>query len=142
MDGEQEAQDDGESKPMEPLPGSEAKEDIGVEDQPGRSLDERKLDYVHSTPGTQPRSQSSVRILLFASLLCLIVRLTSGCLRLINLYPNSSHATELATTLPTAPNSCTLILPNVVVSTGHPANPHLLWAHVRAPMQSPLIGTS
>lgn len=77
----------------------------------GRPLDERKLDYIQSTPGTKPRAQSSV-----SSFLRSVKRSATLCAsdsqvyRSTNPSPYSSRATELGMTPPIAPSSFILIL--------------------------------
>lgn len=130
--------------PMQPLPGPEAKEDGEAKFQSERPLDERKLDYIHSTPGAQPRTQSSVRIficaLVFETCFVIVTYLRIG--RSINLYRNYSRVTDYETIPPIVLSFYIRILLNGVVLMGHLARPHSTRAHVHAPMQSRSTGTS
>lgn len=130
--------------PMQPLPGPEAKEDGEAKFQSERPLDERKLDYIHSTPGAQPRAQSSVRIYIcapvFETWFVIVIHLRTY--RSINLYLNCSRATDCETIPPIALSFFIRILLNGVVLRGHLARPQLIRAHVHAPTQSRSTGTS
>lgn len=129
---------------MQPLPGPEAKEDGEAKFQSERPLDERKLDYIHSTPGGQPRAQSSVRIHICAPVFetWFVIVIHFRTYRSINLYLSCLRATDCETIPPIALNFFIRILLNGVALRGHLGRPQLIRAHVHAPTQSGSTGTS